>query len=173
MPTSPTMFDRGNEARLAGFIRHHLAANNESNGIRNSTPVGTPERALALVNGGGRKSSTASNQQATSSSDANGPLDFRCFSAPKQEAAGATSEYSGQQNGVRHVSDEESGDRYRMSSLVFRPESAPTVLDMSPECSLSGPPSVRDDAHPDDDKHMLHGEDLNGETRLPPRKNWT
>ena len=36
----------------------------------------------------------------------------------------------------------EAAERYRRSSLsVFRPESAPTVLDMSPENSLSGPPS--------------------------------
>jgi hypothetical protein len=35
-------------------------------------------------------------------------------------------------------------ERYKVnSSLGFRPESAPTVLDMSPDGSLSGPPSVR------------------------------
>ncbi len=34
-------------------------------------------------------------------------------------------------------------DRYRHNSLVFRPESAPTVIDMSPDGSLSGLPSVR------------------------------
>ena len=38
----------------------------------------------------------------------------------------------------------ENGERYKVnSSMVFRPESAPTVLDMSPDGSLSGPPSVR------------------------------
>ena len=37
----------------------------------------------------------------------------------------------------------EAAERYRRSGSlsVFRPESAPTVLDMSPENSLSGPPS--------------------------------
>lgn len=30
----------------------------------------------------------------------------------------------------------------RRNSHMFRPESAPTVLDMSPDNSLSGPPSV-------------------------------
>lgn len=33
----------------------------------------------------------------------------------------------------------DSVERYK----AFRPESAPTVLDMSPDGSLSGPPSVR------------------------------
>ncbi len=72
-------------------------------------------------------------------------------------------DYSGQ-NG--RAQDDESGERYRINSLVFRPESAPTVLDMSPECSLSGPPSARNsdfnDAPPDDEGHHYHGEDLNG-----------
>ena len=45
-----------------------------------------------------------------------------------------------QSNG-RHVI--ENGERYKVNSMVFRPESAPTVLDMSPDGSLSGPPSVR------------------------------
>merc|ERR1719195_1117769 len=43
MPTSPTMFERGNEARLAGLIRQHLA---NDNGIRATST----ER---YVNGGG------------------------------------------------------------------------------------------------------------------------
>lgn len=38
-------------------------------------------------------------------------------------------------------------ERYKVNSstscLTFRPESAPTLLDLSPEGSLSGPPSVR------------------------------
>jgi hypothetical protein len=39
---------------------------------------------------------------------------------------------------------ENGSERYKVnSSMAFRPESAPTVLDMSPDGSLSGPPSVR------------------------------
>ncbi len=86
VPTSPTMFDRGNEARLAGFIRHHLGNDSNgsnssgSNGIRNSTPS-APER--FVLGAAARKASTP-NQHATSTSDQN-PLDYRCFNAPKQE----------------------------------------------------------------------------------------
>ena len=46
-----------------------------------------------------------------------------------------------QSNGRHHLMD--SVERYKANSLAFRPESAPTVLDMSPDGSLSGPPSVR------------------------------
>jgi hypothetical protein len=70
-------------------------------------------------------------------------------------------------------------ERYRRHSLIFRPESAPTVLDMSPDGSMSGPPSVRnmdlseghhrmngDDSM--DGHHMAHqSDDLSGEYRFP------
>ena len=63
----------------------------------------------------------------------------------------------------------EEADRFRRGSIGgFRPESAPTVLDMSPEGSLSGPPSVRDiDNHRGDDEihsHFQNGDDANGES---------
>ena len=63
--------------------------------------------------------------------------------------------------------DEESNDRFcRGRPGGFRPESAPTVLNMSPECSLSGPPSVRAaDNGEDYHGHMMHnGEELSGKT---------
>jgi len=40
-------------------------------------------------------------------------------------------------------SREEEAEQQRRERLAFRPESAPTLLDMSPEGSLSGPPSIR------------------------------
>ena len=47
-----------------------------------------------------------------------------------------------QSNGRHHLL--ENCEQYKVnSSGGFRPESAPTVLDMSPDGSLSGPPSVR------------------------------
>merc|ERR1712018_778715 len=45
--------------------------------------------------------------------------------------------------GRENVGEESEAERYPGRSIGFRPESAPTVLDMSPEGSLSGPPSVR------------------------------
>jgi len=156
MPTSPTMFDRGNEARLAGLIRHHLA--NES-GIRSTST----ER---YVSGGGHgiKTSTPEHTSPTSNSNDIEPMDYRCFSQTKLPHHQIEGDYNS-----RNVSrgpgdeDEESNDRFcRGRPGGFRPESAPTVLNMSPECSLSGPPSVRAaDNGEDYHGHMMHnGEEL-------------
>ena len=66
------------------------------------------------------------------------------------------------------MDDDESRDGYsRGRPGGFRPESAPTVLNMSPECSLSGPPSSRTNSelgHNEDMRgHMMHnGDDLSG-----------
>ena len=51
----------------------------------------------------------------------------------------------GRSNGTErgNGAEESEAERYPGRSIGFRPESAPTVLDMSPEGSLSGPPSVR------------------------------
>ena len=50
---------------------------------------------------------------------------------------------------------------------MFRPESAPTVLDMSPEASLAGPPSVRGADHGVDHRgeegEYSNGDDMSGE----------
>lgn len=159
MPTSPTMFERGNEARLAGLIRHHLA--NES-GIRSSSS----ER---YMNGGGGhnniKTSTPEHASPTSNGNDLEPMDYRCFSQTKLQQQ-IESDYNGRTATSRPDEDEESNDRFsRGRPGSFRPESAPTVLNMSPECSLSGPPSVRavgeagnsEDIH----GHMMHnGEEL-------------
>ena len=62
--------------------------------------------------------------------------------------------------------DDESNDRFSRGRPGFRPESAPTVLNMSPECSLSGPPSVRAGEASNSEEfhgHMMHnGEELSG-----------
>lgn len=128
MPTSPTMFERGNEARLAGLIRHHLA--NES-GMRS-----TPER---YTNGSSIKTSTPDHNSPSSNDQE--PMDYRCYTQSKTEPSEGEYVIS---NGRGHVDDEESNDRFsRGRPGDFRPESAPTILNMSPECSLSGPPSIR------------------------------
>ena len=61
---------------------------------------------------------------------------------------------------------DESNDRFSRGRPGFRPESAPTVLNMSPECSLSGPPSVRAGEASNSEEfhgHMMHnGEELSG-----------
>lgn len=173
MPTSPTMFERGNEARLAGLFRHHLA--NEpgmtNGGNRPSVATsGTPEH---FTNGVGKTSTPQ--QQAASSTTNNSdqdPLDYRCYGNQSKTEPQSENDYhsigrSGACGNGGPSAEEEAAERYRVGSLVFRPESAPTVLDVSPECSLSGPPSVRNadlsDVHRDDEMHahMLHnGEDL-------------
>lgn len=153
MPTSPTMFERGNEARLAGLIRHHLT--NES-GIRSTST----ER---YVNGGHSvKTSTPDHTSPTSNSNDLEPMDYRCYSQTKL-AQPAEGEYNGRT--IRPDDDEESNDRFsRGRPGGFRPESAPTVLNMSPECSLSGPPSVRAGEAGNSEEihgHMMHnGDDL-------------
>jgi hypothetical protein len=103
MPTSPTMFERGNEARLAGLIRHHLA--NES-GIRS-----TPER---YTNGSATvKTSTPDHN---SSSNDQEPMDYRCYTQSKTEL---NSHMEGEytiSNGRGH-DDEESNDRFSLDDL--------------------------------------------------------
>jgi len=132
MPTSPTMFERGNEARLAGLIRHHLA--NES-GIRS-----TPER---YTNGSAIKTSTPDHNSPSSNDQE--PMDYRCYNNQTKAEHHMEGEYPiSNGRGGHHEHDEESNDRFsRGRPGDFRPESAPTVLNMSPECSLSGPPSIR------------------------------
>jgi predicted RNA-binding Zn-ribbon protein involved in translation (DUF1610 family) len=183
MPTSPTMFERGNEVRLAGLFRHHLA------GDLSRAAAGTT--AATLVNGslngrldgaGGppgeihvnsKLLSNGSTQQQASSTTNSGEnaLDYtnRCYAnqQPKMEPQSESDYIHGRSNGTERgngVGESES-DRYPVRSLGFRPESAPTVLDMSPEGSLSGPPSVRnmdlsDMAHRDDE---VHGHFENGD----------
>jgi len=155
MPTSPTMFERGNESRLAGLFRHHLA-----NG-------GAPVAAHSSQ----RPDSTAAAQENGNGSASNGSddaLDYsRCYNGQSKSSSQSESDYSTTRNGhptgttvstlppppqqQQQPSSEaaaaaaaaEAAERYRRSGSlsVFRPESAPTVLDMSPENSLSGPPS--------------------------------
>lgn len=162
MPTSPTMFERGNEARLAGLIRQHLA---NDNGIRATST----ER---YVNGGGHSIKTSSTQEEHTPPTTNGndlePMDYRCVSQTKlQHHQIEQGEYNGRVAVTNRHGDEddESNDRFsRGRPGGFRPESAPTVLNMSPECSLSGPPSVRAGEASNSEEfhgHMMHnGEEL-------------
>lgn len=153
MPTSPTMFERGNETRLAGLFRHHLATSSNGNGV-GSTSIDEGRQSPSP------KTSTPQLQQPATSttSDSSAALDYRCF--PNQPKIEPQSECDyPQSNGRHHLMD--SVERYK----AFRPESAPTVLDMSPDGSLSGPPSVRTsdlgDMHrDDDDMHGHHGDDF-------------
>jgi len=170
MPTSPTMFERGNEARLAGLIRQHLA---NDNGIRATST----ER---YVNGGGQhsiKTSSSVTQEEHTSPTTNGnaadlePMDYRCVSQTKlQHHQIEQGEYNGRvavtnRQVETKYEDDESNDTFsRGRPGGFRPESAPTVLNMSPECSLSGPPSVRAGEASNSEEyhgHMMHnGEEL-------------
>merc|ERR1719189_2523212 len=164
MPTSPTMFERGNEARLAGLIRQHLA---NDNGIRATST----ER---YVNGGGSHSikTTVNPENEHTSPTTNGndlePMDYRCVAQTKlQQHQIEQGEYNGRVAVTnRHgEEDDESNDRFsRGRPGSFRPESAPTVLNMSPECSLSGPPSVRAGEASNSEEyhgHMMHnGEEI-------------
>jgi len=162
LPTSPTMFERGNEARLAGLIRHHLA--NDS-GIRSTSS----ER---YINGGHHtiKTSTPEHRSPTSNGNDLEPMDYRCYSQTKLQHQ-IEGEYNGRSASNRPEDDDESNDRFsRGRPGGFRPESAPTVLNMSPECSLSGPPSVRaaeagnsDDIH----GHMMHNDELSAFSITP------
>jgi len=166
MPTSPTMFERGNEARLAGLIRQHLA---NDNGIRATST----ER---YVNGGGSHSikTTVNPENEHTSPTTNGndlePMDYRCVAQTKlQQHQVEQGEYNGRVAVTnRHgEEDDESNDRFsRGRPGSFRPESAPTVLNMSPECSLSGPPSVRAGEASNSEEyhgHMMHnGEEISG-----------
>ncbi|TRY61057.1 hypothetical protein TCAL_07968 [Tigriopus californicus] len=184
MPTSPTMFERGNETRLAGLFRHHLS-NSDVASSRNNVPTAahqtssTPQSAHTEVIT--PNSQTTGIHSSTPNGDSNErgdhtPVDYRCFNNQSktslQEAdygnrSRSTSRNnslipsSTTQNGTaeRHEDDEV---QFRPRSLsVFRPESAPTVLDMSPDASLSGPPSLRNseisnDGHRGD---ILHDSD--------------
>lgn len=93
-------------------------------------------------------------QAATNGGSDYDPVDYRCYTKNEPNEA----EFNNC-NGRQPEEDEESR-KYRRGSLIFRPESAPTVLDMSPDNSMSGPPSVRNmdmcDSHRDDD----HEDDL-------------
>ena len=179
MPTSPTIFERGNEARLAGLIRHHLA--NDS-GIRSDRYVN------GSSNGHVKTSATPEHTSPTSNSNDLEPMDYRYSTQTKLQhhvevrsylTSGSPfkidtfsifqSEHNGRYAGARpEVDDDESRDGYpRGRPGGFRPESAPTVLNMSPECSLSGPPSSRTNSelgHNEDMRgHMMHnGDDLSG-----------
>jgi uncharacterized C2H2 Zn-finger protein len=155
MPTSPTMFERGNEARLAGLIRHHLA--NDS-GIRSDRYVNGASNTNGHV-----KTSTPEHTSPTSNTNDLEPMDYR-YSTQTKLQHHVESEYNGRLAGPRPDDDDESRDGYsRGRPGGFRPESAPTVLNMSPECSLSGPPSSRapsEIGHNEDMRgHMMHNGD--------------
>ena len=134
------MFERGNELRLAGLFRQRLTSNASEEPVRSSNEANA-------TNGG--NNATSSNDDA---------IDYsRCFNgSSKQQILPDSSRGS-----TGEVVAEAAAERFRRSnSLVFRPESAPTVLDMSPENSLSGPPSVRTLDLSESHDGEMHGEDI-------------
>uniref|UniRef100_A0A0K2TVH0 Uncharacterized protein n=1 Tax=Lepeophtheirus salmonis TaxID=72036 RepID=A0A0K2TVH0_LEPSM len=199
MPTSPTMFERGNEIRLAGLIRHHLANDvprSVANGIAVATKPAThhhpshhhhhhhhpnqlqqpppqqqqqhppPPQQLQQHSLQSQNPHQNNTQPASNVSESYDPLDYRCYngknsnsdnvgsstsSTPSSSTSnnytplgnGFTNGTTTTTNGVVRQNgdaDEREGTTFRM---VFRPESAPTVLDMSPERTLSRSPSAR------------------------------
>jgi len=132
--------------RLAGLIRHHLASGDRQ-------PQGSP-----VVAANGRQTPQTPNANDSNDAAEYSPVDYRCYPKNREEAA------NGANAAVAAAAAANAVDllRYsRRSSLVFRPESAPTVLDMSPEGSLSGPPSVRDgaEAHVVAQTEVVEGEE--------------
>lgn len=117
MPASPTMMDARNLSSLGLSLRHFAR-------------VGSSE--ALPVNGEPREAHEHSRQGV----------------GDRQEGAQHAIDYRFQPDHLEahHPRGEES-EVARRERLTFRPESAPTVLDMSPEGSLSGPPSQHGDSH--------------------------
>eukprot|EP00096_Caligus_rogercresseyi_P009716 TRINITY_DN334_c1_g1_i1.p1 TRINITY_DN334_c1_g1~~TRINITY_DN334_c1_g1_i1.p1 ORF type:complete len:653 (-),score=140.48 TRINITY_DN334_c1_g1_i1:2088-4046(-) len=216
MPTSPTMFERGNEIRLAGLIRHHLS-NDMPRSVVNSIAVATkpspahvPQTAVnatAQQPPQGVQSQVQHEQQqhvqsqpSRQESSSYDPVDYRCYNGksngsghpennscnsshhphpltPSTPLSSNNNSYNTLGNGGGYSSNGGGGGgiqrlngggdaegelgTYRM---VFRPESAPTVLDMSPDRTLSRPPSARNmdlsDSRDDDSRgHLAHSGD--------------
>jgi len=183
MPTSPTMFERGNEVRLAGLFRHHLAsdltraavvstAGTLVNGSLNGRmEVGSPPNGEIHINSKIVTNGPTQQQASSTTNSGENALDYtnRCYAnqQPKIEPQSESDYLHGRSNGTErgNGAEESEAERYPGRSIGFRPESAPTVLDMSPEGSLSGPPSVRnmdlnEMNHRDDEVHgHFNGDD--------------
>jgi len=126
MPASPTMFDARNINSL-GILRHFARVGSQE------TNVESPREAHE----------TSRNGEHAHANGGATPLDYR-FQPSEQN------EMNGRGEVVRRQADTENEVQRRERLTVFRPESAPTLLapsgplDMSPEASLSGPPSAHD-----------------------------
>jgi len=132
MPASPTMFDARNISSL-GILRHFARVGSQESG-----EAASPREAHENT----RQARPSAEQSAEPQA---GALDYRFQPADTQHA-----EMNG---GSGRREENEVARRERLT--VFRPESAPTVLampgsgpllplDMSPDASLSGPPSAHD-----------------------------
>jgi len=122
MPASPTMFDARNLNSL-GLLRHFARVGSSEALQTNGEPQ--PREAHENSRNGEQTSQTAH------------ALDYR-FQPDQSEVSS--------RGGVQHQQRETENEHQRRERLTFRPESAPTVLapgviDMSPDASLSGPPS--------------------------------
>jgi len=126
MPASPTMLDARNLSSLGLSLRHFAR-------------VGSTE--VLPVNGEPREAHENSRQQQGDRQETNLALDYR---------------FQPDQSEVESVVRNEESDIQRRERLMFRPESAPTVLDMSPDGSLSGPPSLSN-CHQGDNSQPPHG----------------
>ena len=167
--------------RLAGLFRHHLAsditraaaataAGTLVNGSLNGRmEVGSPPGEIHINSKIVTNGPTQQQASSTTNSGENA-LDYtnRCYAnqQPKIEPPSESDYIHGRSNGHAERGNEDSeAERYPGRSVGFRPESAPTVLDMSPEGSLSGPPSVRnmdlnEMNHRDDEVHgHFNGDD--------------
>ena len=139
-----------------------------TNGLPRNSPA--PAHGASHVSSSSTGPVGSNPSQTRPDNDKEDPVDYRCFNNTKSEPRDQSEDYSASRNGHSGpgstasaqdlVMDEDSRfstdsrtqqptsntqtQLSRRGSLVFRPESAPTVLDMSPEGSLSGPPtSVR------------------------------
>lgn len=131
MPASPTMFDARNINSL-GILRHFARVGSQDAG----------ENANAHAPREAHDNSRSSSSDHAQNSAPSHALDYRFHPADQSE-------------GHRRQDREENEAQRRQRLTVFRPESAPTLpslvtassggpLDMSPEASLSGPPSAHD-----------------------------
>merc|ERR1719270_35157 len=141
MPASPTMFDARNISSL-GILRHFARVGSQEIQENGEAPREAHENSRGTTEHGSGSTSHA--------------LDYRYQPAALPDQ----SESSGRVADPRRQEREESELQRRERLTVFRPESAPTVLapgvaigvgssvsgplDMSPEASLSGPPSAHD-----------------------------
>jgi len=113
MPASPTIFERGNENQLAVLFRHHLGQQQQNN-----------------------------SSEVTTSGSA--PVDYTRKTTSKRGGSNeAEEEELDQQRRLRYIQQQQPNLIRRESegeANGFRPESAPTVLDMSSDSNGLAPP---------------------------------
>jgi len=161
LPASPTMMDPRNLSGMIGLnLRHFARVGGEA-----EAKTGAPREAHENSRGLGE----VEHRERDS-----GALDYRFTPGEQSPEVNGRSEQRAlaeRQNGERE--EREEADYARRERLMFRPESAPTVLasahaqqqsalaplDMSPEASLSGPPGSAHDLSTDgmDERRSFEG----------------